>query len=151
MRIGSLLTLLAILGALLAAALLHEELTGDARREAEAAERAERSGHVLDLVVGGDAPILVLQGSPAPGPEPSPGPGVEPGPGPEPAPGPRDEPAPADGTQTVFLPDGKTISHLCQQYLGSPKRYREVLELNGWTEEQATHLKAGTPVKMPLR
>ena len=52
---------------------------------------------------------------------------------------------------TVYLQQGETLYGLAAARLGSGSRWRELLPLNGWTEEQATSLRVGTAVKFPIR
>ena len=52
---------------------------------------------------------------------------------------------------TVYLREGETLYRLAATHLGSGSRWRELLALNGWTEAQATRLKVGAPVKLPIR
>lgn len=83
----------------------------------------------------------------------SPPPGVEPEPQPEvvvpPAP---EEPPAAAGTATkvVTLKRGQTLIHLAKEHLGSGNRFRELLELNGWSDEDARRLAEGTKVRVPV-
>ena len=49
----------------------------------------------------------------------------------------------------MVLRSGQTIFGLAREHLGSAVRYREILECNGWTEEQAARLPAGTRVVLP--
>jgi hypothetical protein len=82
------------------------------------------------------------------------GSGSAPAPEPEPTPAapegePKAEPAPAPAERWVELGAGQTISELARAHLGSAKRWREVLQVNGWTEEQARKLRPGTRVKLP--
>lgn len=87
-------------------------------------------------------------------------PGADPLPGPAPAPvgtaaasggeqvDPERDPA-APAFFEVPLPKGKSLIHLAKQYLGDANRFRELLELNGWTEKDARTLREGTKVKIP--
>ncbi len=52
---------------------------------------------------------------------------------------------------TEYLQKGETRYGLAAAHLGSGSRWRELLGLNGWTEEQATHLQVGTAVKFPIQ
>ncbi len=61
------------------------------------------------------------------------------------------EPPPQPEYYTVFLQKGETLYGLAAARLGSGSRWRELLPLNGWTEEQATSLRVGTAVKFPIR
>ncbi|MCA8953466.1 MAG: hypothetical protein KDE27_28395 [Planctomycetes bacterium] len=49
----------------------------------------------------------------------------------------------------VELQPGQTISHLASRHLGTVRRYREILELNGWSEAESRRLAPGTKVKLP--
>jgi hypothetical protein len=52
---------------------------------------------------------------------------------------------------TVYLREGETLYRLAATHLGRGSRWRELLALNGWTEAEATRLKVGVPVKLPIR
>ena len=52
--------------------------------------------------------------------------------------------------RTVTLAPGQTLSELCMEHLGSASRWREVMELNGWDEEQVRRLPAGAEVRLPV-
>ena len=120
------------------------------------AERPPMGEDTLVLELGGpyqrlaDALRVV---APRPEPEPSP----EPEPQPEPAPQPDPEPDGIDhdprpgAVRWVELEAGQTVSDLSREHLGASGRWREVLELNGWTERQARRLRIGTRVKLPPR
>ena len=58
-------------------------------------------------------------------------------------------PAPAPAERIVRLRAGQTIYGLAREHLGAAARYREILERNGWSEQQAARLPTGTPVKLP--
>ena len=69
---------------------------------------------------------------------------------------PREEPVagvapPSSEFFTVYLREGETLYRLAATHLGRGSRWRELLALNGWTEAQATRLKVGVPVKLPMR
>ena len=55
------------------------------------------------------------------------------------------------GTRWVVLGKGDTVYDLAIEHLGAGGRWREILELNGWTERQAKRLDVGTSVKLPAR
>jgi nucleoid-associated protein YgaU len=74
------------------------------------------------------------------------GPLVEPAPVPQPA----ETAVPADHI-VVSLERGQTLIHLAKQHLGDGNRFREILAANGWTEQDARRLRAGQPVKVPVR
>ena len=38
---------------------------------------------------------------------------------------------------------------LARIHLGSDRRYAEILQLNGWTEDAARRLRIGQPVRIP--
>ena len=40
---------------------------------------------------------------------------------------------------------------MCVDHLGDGNRWREVAELNGWSERETTRLAPGTIVRLPLR
>jgi nucleoid-associated protein YgaU len=50
---------------------------------------------------------------------------------------------------TVTLADGQTPIHLARKHLGDGNRFREILDLNGWSENDARRLRAGQEVKIP--
>jgi len=138
-----LLSFVLIVAALVSALLLHAELTGGGDLAVKAAESQDRMRDRLSLELG-EAPILVLESekqTPAPKPP-------APDPGPEPRPDPR--PSPTRPPQRfVFLEPGGTISEVAQKQLGTMKRTNEILELNGWTEEDARRLHPGTKILLP--
>jgi nucleoid-associated protein YgaU len=74
-------------------------------------------------------------------------PGGEP-PQPEPSPEPRDPP-PADYV-VVRLERGQTLIHLAKKHLGDGRRFREILQFNGWDEDDARRLREGQTVKIPV-
>jgi len=49
----------------------------------------------------------------------------------------------------VVLQKGQTLFALAREYLGSAGRFRELLEVNGLTEEQARKLRPGTRLRLP--
>ena len=69
----------------------------------------------------------------------------------EPPPGEAKPSVPLEAERWVELEAGQTISELARVHLGRSRRWREVLELNGWTEEQARRLRVGTQVRLPAR
>lgn len=102
------------------------------------------------------APPIALIDEPAPAPrpddaadrKPTPAPDQQPAPQPVPddaPPKPSDEPA----YTTVTLGQGQTLIHLARKHLGDGNRFREILELNGWSEAESRRLKPGTKVKIP--
>jgi len=67
-----------------------------------------------------------------------------------PTPAPTPAPAPAEQAfTTVVLAEGQTLIHLARKHLGDGNRFRDILELNGWTEVESRRLKPGTKVKIP--
>lgn len=113
----------------------------------------------LVLEVGGEHPSLAgglralgvelvePPAPPQPGPQPPQAPPRaldEPAPAPPPAP-PAEEPAWFE----VEIQTGQTIGALSQQYLGTSRRYREILELNHLTEAAARRLRPGSRIKIP--
>ena len=82
------------------------------------------------------------------------GAGPEPEPEGVPPPAPSDQlPAPSgDGaaTKLVTLKRGQTLIHLAKEHLGSGNRFRELLELNGWSDAEARRLAEGTKVRVPV-
>lgn len=114
----------------------------------------------LVLEVGGDQPSLSgdlrrlgVELRPAPGPAAlPPSPQIDPPPRPvgdppvhEPPPPPDPEPAYIE----IELKTGQTIGALAQQYLGTSRRYQEILDLNHLTEASARRIKAGSRIKIP--
>lgn len=104
------------------------------------------------------APPIALIDEPAPAPSPSPEdrdrnqPTPSPSPEQQPAPAPDDAPPkPADepAYTTVTLGQGQTLIHLARKHLGDGNRFREILALNGWSEDESRRLKPGTKVKIP--
>ena len=139
------LSFVLILAALVSALLLHAELTDPGGKSAKAMEHQDRSRDLLQLEVG-NAPILVVDSAERPSrPKPS---NEPPAPGPDPVPEPERLPEPKP-QRFVFLEPGGTISQIAEEQLGETKRMNEVLELNGWTEEDARRLHPGTKVLLP--
>jgi nucleoid-associated protein YgaU len=69
---------------------------------------------------------------------------------PTPTPTPTPAPTPAEQAfTTVVLAEGQTLIHLARKHLGDGNRFRDILELNGWTEVESRRLKPGTKVKIP--
>ena len=106
------------------------------------------------------APAIVLLDEPAPTPAPQqddeldrkPMTSPEDQPQPQPVPKPDDAPpAPSEAPAftTVTLGQGQTLIHLARKHLGDGNRFREILELNGWSEAESRRLKPGTKVKIP--
>ena len=52
--------------------------------------------------------------------------------------------------KTVKLRRGQTLIHLAKEHLGNGNRFRDILQLNGWTEAQARRLSEGQEVKVPI-
>ncbi len=141
------LSFVLILAALVSALLLHDELTDPGGKSANAMEHQDRSRDLLQLEVG-KAPILVVDSPAHPsGPKPSNEPRA---PGPDPVPEPLPPPKPLS-QRFVFLEPGGTISQIAEEQLGTIQRMNEVLELNGWTEEDARRLHPGTKVLLPAK
>ena len=61
------------------------------------------------------------------------------------------EPEPRGDLREVALGESQTIQDVSMEHLGTTKRWMEILELNGWTEEEARKLRVGTMVKLPAR
>jgi len=98
------------------------------------------------------APPLAPQPDDAAGRKPTPAPDQQPVPQPAPQPAPDDAPSkPSDepAYTTVTLGQGQTLIHLARKHLGDGNRFREILELNGWSEAESRRLKPGTKVKIP--
>lgn len=83
---------------------------------------------------------------PGAGPEPGPG-GVAPTAPPDPPPAPTGDGA---ATKVVTLKRGQTLIHLAKEHLGSGNRFRELLDLNGWSDAEARRLAEGTKVRVPV-
>lgn len=49
----------------------------------------------------------------------------------------------------VTLGERQTLIHIARKYLGDANRFREIVELNGWSEADTRRLKAGQRVKIP--
>jgi nucleoid-associated protein YgaU len=49
----------------------------------------------------------------------------------------------------VPLEPRQTLMDLAQKYLGTSRRFKEIMELNGWSDRDARRLKVGTVVKIP--
>jgi nucleoid-associated protein YgaU len=49
----------------------------------------------------------------------------------------------------VQLAPKQTLIHLAKRHLGDGNRFRELMELNGWSEADARRLQPGTAVKIP--
>lgn len=68
---------------------------------------------------------------------------------------PKPEPAPPppraveDAFFTVELGEDQTLVQLARKHLGNGNRFREILELNGWTEADSRRLRVGQQVKIP--
>lgn len=106
------------------------------------------------------APPIALVDEPAPAPAPQPDDAAnrKPSPAPDKQPSPQPVPAPDDASPkpidepaytTVTLGQGQTLIHLARKHLGDGNRFREILELNGWSEAESRRLKPGTKVKIP--
>ena len=117
------------------------------------------SENVLELEVGGDNKPLSLalralqpaaERRPAALPEPRRESAAEPPPV-RPAVRPAVQSEPAAATHTVRLGRDQTVVGLAREHLGSDLRWREILELNGWTEADAKRLPVGTVVVLPRR
>ena len=59
-----------------------------------------------------------------------------------------DEPAAPDWFLVTLGPK-QTLIHLAKKHLGNGNRYREIMQVNGWDEDQVRRLPAGTQVKIP--
>lgn len=99
---------------------------------------------------------LIDEPAPAPAPRPDDADGRKPTPAPDQQPAPQlapDDapPKPSDepAYTTVTLGQGQTLIHLARKHLGDGNRFREILELNGWSEAESRRLKPGTKVKVP--
>ena len=76
-----------------------------------------------------------------------------PAPAPEPEPQPAPQPAPVAPPQpkwfTVNLAKGETLTVLARRHLGDGNRYREIQQLNGWSDWQVKRLPVGQEVRIP--
>lgn len=96
-------------------------------------------------------PAPVPQPDPAPDPAPDPQPQVDPQPRPIPIPLPEPTPTPTPPAfKVVKLKKHQTLMHLSQEHLGTTRRWKEILALNGWSEAQANRLREGLDVKIPI-
>ena len=110
----------------------------------------------LVIRLGGDAPSLsgrlglraVPARPPRVDPEPRPETPSEPVP---PAAEPQPTPAAPAGPRFARLGRGQTLYRLAVEHLGSGARWREIMVLNGWTEDDLAALPAGTRVRLPAR
>jgi hypothetical protein len=96
------------------------------------------------------APAVATQDQPVvPQPRPQPQPTGEPPPSANPRPNvpPPDEPP----FFVVEMKAGDSLILLARRHLGDSNRFRELLTLNGWSEEDAPSLRAGTKVRIPGR
>lgn len=98
--------------------------------------------------------VRVVPVAPPPAPQPQPAPQPEPQPDPQPEPQPQPIPIPLpDPTPPAFkvvkLKRNQTLMHLSQEHLGTTRRWKEILALNGWSEAQANRLREGIDVKIP--
>jgi len=122
--------------------------SGISRKEVRAAPKIPARNR-LDLLVGGDAPLLQLSASSPKATQkpslphktfplsPSPNPSSEP------------SPKPPSTKRWIQLQKGQTLYGICKEVLKDPTRLEQVLKLNGWTEEDAKSLKPGTRVILP--
>lgn len=58
-------------------------------------------------------------------------------------------PVPESEDLVVTLAANQTITFLAKKYLGNGNRFREILQANGWSEEDVKGLKPGQPVRIP--
>lgn len=56
---------------------------------------------------------------------------------------------PAQGGRTVVLEGGQNLYQLALLHLQNGNRWREIMELNGWSESQIAALPEGTQVQLP--
>ena len=49
---------------------------------------------------------------------------------------------------TVPLPDGETLIHVAKRHLGDGRRFVDLLEWNGWSEQDARRLPTGQPIRI---
>ncbi len=106
------------------------ELGGQAGRLADSLRRTDPAADTVAIPVV--PPVGSRTGSEESGPEPDP-------------------PAPVRTTRTVSLQAGGSLVGLCREWLGDGNRWREVMNLNGWTEADLRRLPIGTEVTLPLR
>jgi nucleoid-associated protein YgaU len=60
-------------------------------------------------------------------------------------------PAPVADWLEVEVKRGQTVMAIAQEYLGTTRRYREILRLNDMSEEQAKRIKPGDKLRVPKR
>lgn len=60
-----------------------------------------------------------------------------------------DEPPPPAAWFEVVLAEGQTPISLARKHLGDGNRFREILALNGWSEDDARRLRPGQKVRIP--
>ncbi len=71
-------------------------------------------------------------------------------PAPQPAvPQPAEVPPPGPAYRVVELGRHQTLIQLAKQHLGDGNRFREILQLNGWTDSDARRLPTGQKVRIP--
>lgn len=56
---------------------------------------------------------------------------------------------PAPAWFEVELGPRQTLMDLAQEHLGSARRFKEIMDLNGWSDRDARRLRVGTLVKVP--
>lgn len=59
-------------------------------------------------------------------------------------------PAPPQRTRLEYLAEGETLSTFCQRVLGQSRRWQEVQELNGLSDDDLRRLAPGTPIRVPV-
>jgi len=104
------------------------------------------SGPAAPVPRAGDVPVLPVRRA-GPDPASASAAGVDPAPAPQP---PHTQAPPPPTFRTVTLQKGETLTMLARRHLGDGNRYRELLQLNGWSSEQSKHLQVGTLVKIPI-
>ena len=115
--------------------------------------RTVGEGHRLNpqpaVAVGADQPDPnhLYQGQPLPDPD------VRPEPLPRPAPQPEDKPIVPDDPAVspwvlVPLQKDETLIHIARRCLGDGRRFLEVMEWNGWSDQDTRHLRTGIDVKI---
>ena len=116
------------------------------------AAEERRMENQMDLTLGGNGPSLrgdLWKIDEAMGLVPKREPKREPKPEPKPDPKPEPTPEPKPAWRMVTLQEGETLWGLAEAHLGRGGRWRQIVRLNGWSEEDAPRLRAGTQVKLP--
>lgn len=57
-------------------------------------------------------------------------------------------PQPVQEVPSTTLREGETLIHVARRALGDGRRYRDLMQWNGWTDQQSRRLAIGTKVKL---